>query len=64
MKKGYIVLRGTAATGSDRDAWNPLKTHGRGPDIRSVPAGDVADLRANIEDLDQDELQDAYDDPR
>lgn len=63
MKQGYIVLRGSPADRGDRGTWGPMRTSGRGPDIQTDSAGDAANVRADIDVLDDNELQEAFDDP-
>lgn len=63
MKQGYIVLRGTPADHDTRGAWGPMQTRGRSPGLHSAAAGAPADFRADIEVLDDDQLQEVYDDP-
>lgn len=64
MKQGYIVLRGTPPDPVNRGEWRPTRSHGHGLDIQTAPAGAPVDFQADIEDLDEAQLQEAYEDPR
>lgn len=66
MKQGYIVLRGTPTDPVNRGEWRPTRSHGHGHglDIQTAPAGAPVDFQADIEDLDETQLQEAYEDPR
>jgi subtilisin family serine protease len=63
MKRDYIVMRGKSGDRNARHNWRPVSTRGSSPDVQPTPDADAADLRAQIEALDEAEYHDAYNDP-